>query len=49
VAEELRRLDTTVETTYAGSIDHDHAREPDHQGVGGPSVARERGDSHERS
>jgi uncharacterized membrane protein len=49
VAEELRRLDMTVETTYAGSIDHDQAREPDHQGVGGPSVARERGDSHERS
>jgi uncharacterized membrane protein len=41
VGEEVRRLDATVTASYAESIDVDLARSGDHQGIGGPAVARE--------
>ncbi len=40
VDEEVRRLDTTVRATYASGIDLDEAMAPDHQGIGGPTMAR---------
>ena len=41
VDDELRRLDATVAASYADSVDLDLASAPDHQGIGGPAVARE--------
>jgi uncharacterized membrane protein len=41
VDDEVRRLDATVQATYASSIDLDRAGSPDHQGIGGPADARE--------
>jgi uncharacterized membrane protein len=41
VDEELRRLDATVRATRAGGVDLDLASSSDHQGIGGPAVARE--------
>jgi uncharacterized membrane protein len=41
VAEEVRRLDATVQASYATSVDLDRAGSPDHQGIGGPAGARE--------
>jgi uncharacterized membrane protein len=40
VDEELRRLDATVALAYGNSIDLDIASSRDHQGIGGPGVAR---------
>ena len=36
VDEEVRRLDATVQASYASSIDLDRAGSRDHQGIGGP-------------
>jgi uncharacterized membrane protein len=36
VADELRRLDATVDASHAGTVDHDLASAGDHQGIGGP-------------
>jgi uncharacterized membrane protein len=41
VHEEMRRLDAMVVTSHANSIDLDLASSRDHQGIGGPAVARE--------
>jgi len=41
VDDEVRRLDATVQASYANSIDLDRAGSPDHQGIGGPAGARE--------
>jgi uncharacterized membrane protein len=50
VDEELRRLDATVAASYVDSIDLDLAMSPDHQGIGGPAVARmKQGGGHERT
>ena len=40
VEEELRRLDATVEVSFAGSVDRDRAASPDAQGLGGPVAAQ---------
>ena len=40
VGEEVRRLDATVAVAYANSTDLDLASSGDHQGIGGPGVAR---------
>jgi len=40
VHDELRRLDATVATAFAGSVDLDRAGVADAQGIGGPSTAR---------
>jgi uncharacterized membrane protein len=42
VEEEMRLLEAMVMASYANSIDLDRARSPDHQGIGGPTVARSR-------
>jgi uncharacterized membrane protein len=39
VLEELRRLDATIRTLRADSVDLDVALSPDHQGIGGPAVS----------
>jgi uncharacterized membrane protein len=41
VDEELRRLDATVVASHADSVDLDLASSRDHQGIGGPALARE--------
>jgi uncharacterized membrane protein len=41
VAEEVRRLDATVAVAYANSTDLELASSGDHQGIGGPAVARD--------
>ena len=41
VDEEVRRLEATVQASYANSVDLDRAGSPDHQGIGGPAGARE--------
>ncbi len=38
VEDELARLDATIEEFWRDSVDLDRAREPDGQGIGGPSV-----------
>jgi len=38
VDDEMRRLDATVQATYASSVDLDRAGSPDHQGMGGPAA-----------
>jgi uncharacterized membrane protein len=40
VEEEVRRLDATVAIAYGTGIDLDIASFPDHQGIGGPGIAR---------
>jgi uncharacterized membrane protein len=40
VADELRRLDATVDAAHGGTVDHDLASAGDHQGIGGPAHAR---------
>jgi uncharacterized membrane protein len=37
VEDELRRLQATIDELWGGSVDHDLARVPDGQGIGGPS------------
>ncbi len=37
VADEMRRLDATVKTSFGGSVDLDWALYPDSQGIGGPT------------
>jgi hypothetical protein len=39
---QLQRLDATVRATYANETDLTGALSPDHQGLGGPTVARQR-------
>jgi uncharacterized membrane protein len=41
LVEELRRLDATVTTARAVSVDLDLALTSDHQGIGGPGIRRE--------
>jgi len=41
VDDEMRRLDATVQATYASSVDLDRAGSPDHQGMGGPASPRD--------
>jgi len=40
VDDEVRRLDATVQASFASSIDLDRAGSPDDQGIGGPAGAR---------
>jgi uncharacterized membrane protein len=40
VDEELRRLEATITASYEHRVDTDRARYPDHQGIGGPAMAR---------
>ena len=39
VADEVRRLEATIQATYASSVDLDRAGAPDPQGIGGPAIA----------
>lgn len=39
VAAEIAKLDATIVTGFAGSVDKDQARAPDRQGIGGPAAS----------
>jgi uncharacterized membrane protein len=40
VDDEMRRLNATVDASYAGSVDRDWAAASDRQGIGGPAASR---------
>ena len=40
VEDEMRRLNATVDASYAGSVDRDWAAASDRQGIGGPAASQ---------